>query len=410
MAEYFAYPLMMFLATPAFLLWLGQEQYGQWMLLLTFNGLGGLAGLGMGAAATRDVAAARGRGDMSEAVIAVQAAFSVSVISGFVVSALLLVASETAGPQILQRVGEPDIVRFIIAAAALLIWVEQVDTVFTGVVRGLERFGLAARVEALAKAMLVLAALAAAFFTRDVRWVIAATFAATALRLIIKFSLAARLLGRIPRPSGNREQMTKVFAFGKWTWAQSLGSALFSTADRFLVGTMLGAEALARYSLCIQLAQQVHTIPSAGAQFLFPAISRRREAGEGYRNLAMKGSLAIGALGIALSLLLAIFADPILRVWVGSEIAESSAGILQLLAVAFAILAVNVGPFFVLLASGRERSVAVLTLTAGLAAIAVAWTSIEWTGLIGAAIGRLAYAMLTLAGLPQLMRRTLTHK
>jgi O-antigen/teichoic acid export membrane protein len=392
MAEYFAYPLMMFLATPLFLLWLGQVQYGQWMLLLTFNGLGGLAGLGMGSAAIRDVAAARGRDDAPGALAAVRACVSVTLLSGVAVAGLLLLFGAFAGGDLLARMGDPALIRTIIAVAALLILLEQLDTVFAGTLRGMERFDVSARVEALTKGGLVVAALLAAWATRDLMWVFAATAGMTMVRLCVKAGVASRMLGTLPWPSWDRPRMAAVFAFGKWTWAQALGAALFSTADRFLVGGLLGAEALARYSICLQLAQQVQTIPAAGAQFLFPAVSRRREAGEDYRRLAIRASLAIAAFGAAIGLPLALLAEPILRLWVGAEIAASSAGVLALLVLAFTILAANVGPFYVLLGSGRERFVALLNIGAGFVALGLLWLAINEAGLIGAAVGRIGFA------------------
>lgn len=404
MAEYFAFPLMMFLATPFYLRWLGETQYGQWMLLLALNGLGGLAGLGMGSAATRDVAAARGRGDPDAALASVRAAFSVTLVSSLVVGLAVAAAGTWVGADLLSRMGDPMTVRFILMVAAVLICLEQLDTVFAGTLRGMERFGLSAGVEAVSKATLVLVALAAAYITRDVRIVIASAAAVTALRLLLKMGIATALLGSVPWPSGDRNAMSQVFAFGKWTWAQSLGSALFSSADRLLIGGVLGAEALARYSVCLQLAQQVQTIPAAGAQFLFPAVSRRREAGEEFQRLSSRASMAVVGLALLLALPLVVFADGILTLWVGAEMAGASAKVLVVLAISFAMLAACVGPFYVLLASGFERYLATTSIVAGVAAIVLTALAIPDFGIIGAAVGKAAYAvviMVTLVAPPK---------
>lgn len=396
MAEYVAYPLMMFLATPLFLLWLGQMQYGQWMLLLTFNGLGGLAGFGMGSAATRDVAAAQGASDPESALAAVRACLSVTLLSGTAVSVVLLVLGMVAGGDLLVRMGDPALVRTIIAVAALLILVEQLDTVFAGTLRGLERFDISARVEALMKGAMVVLALLVAWATRDVTAVFAVTLGMAVVRLAVKAAVASRLLGAVPMPSWDRPRMASVFAFGKWTWIQALGASLFATVDRLLVGGMLGAEALARYSICLQLAQQVQTIPAAGAQFLFPTVSRRRQAGEDYRGLSLKASIAITGLGLAIGLPLAVLAEPLLRLWVGSEIAASSASLLMLLVLAFVILVANVGSFYVLLGAGQERFVAVVNIIAGVAGSIAAALLIGPFGVHGAALGKLVYAVFAL--------------
>jgi O-antigen/teichoic acid export membrane protein len=393
MAEYFAYPLMMFIATPVFLYLLGTVQYGQWMLLLTFNGLGGLAGLGMGTAAIKEVSAHRGRGDLKGGADAVRSCLGVTLVSSFALSAVIIILGIFAGPALLTKMGDPDVVRNIVIAAAFLIALEQVDTVFAGAIRGMERFDISARVEATAKFAMVLAALLAAWVTHRLEPVIWTTVAVTALRTAVKAIIAARVLSQgALLPRWDQSHVKRVFAFGKWTWAQSIGAAMFATADRLIVGSVLGADALARYSVCLQLAQQIQTIPAAGAQVLFPMISRRMEHGEDVRSLVFKAMLWLTIFAAALAFPVILFSHMILTVWVGPNIADQASSVLTLLAVSFGILAINNVPHFVLLGLGKANSVAWVNIGAGILAVVASMVLIPLLGLIGATAGRLAYA------------------
>lgn len=409
MAEYFAYPLMMFAATPLFLRFLGSEQYGQWMLLLTFNGLGGLAGIGMGTAATKDVSAARGRGDEHGVSASIRACLMVTLLSTSILASLLVGIGWFVGPDLLTKMGQPDLVRTIVVVAAILITLEQIDTVFAGSLRGLERFDISAKAEATTKLVLVLVALAVAWTTGDVTAVFWATIAATVIRLSVKMAAVARLTGHVPIPAWDRARMAEAFSFGKWTWAQSLGAAMFATADRLLVGSLLGAHALAGYSVCLQLAQQIQTVPAAGAQFLFPAVSRRRAAGEDYRTLATRASLLIGVLSVLAAVPIALFSHWILAIWVGAAIADAAATTLTLLAISFAILGMNVGPHFILLGSERARFVAGANIVAGIIATGYAALAIPDQGLIAAATARMIYALMICALIFE-MWRSLSRK
>lgn len=405
MAEYFAYPLMMFLATPIFLYLLGTVQYGQWMLLLTFNGLGGLAGLGMGTAAIKEVSAHRGRGDIAGAADAVRNCLAITLLSSIALSSILILIGLFAGPNLLAKMGDPDVVRNIIVAAAILIALEQVDTVFAGSLRGMERFDISARIEASAKLIMVVAALTAAWITRQLESVIWTTIAITVLRAGIKAVIAARLLAVSSLwPKWERAHISRVFAFGKWTWAQSIGAALFATADRMIVSSVLGAEALARYSICLQLAQQIQTVPAAGAQVLFPMISRRMEQGEDVRRVAIKAMAMLTLFAAFVAAPVIIFSHLILSVWIGEEIADQSAYVLALLAAGFALLAVNVVPHFVLLGLDKASIVATVNIVAGIIAVSVCVLTIESYGLVAACIGRVAYALVTLNLVPILLR------
>jgi O-antigen/teichoic acid export membrane protein len=396
MAEYLAFPLMMFLATPFFLKLIGTTAYGQWMLLLTLNGLGGLAGMGMGSAATKHVSSALGRRDHDGVMLAVGACLSITILMTITLAAMIIMFGLMAGPALLSKMGDPVVLQSIIVFAAVLIAFEQLDTVFAGTLRGLERFDLSAKAEVTSKLVLVLLVLLAAWLTRSLWGVLLATFAITGIRLILKAYIVTRCLGHFPKPVWNRAEMLGSLSFGKWTWAQAVGAVLFATADRLLVGAQMGPTALAHYSICLQLAQQVQSIPAAGGQFLFPAISRRKERRESFRLLSIAASAVLAGLGLLIAIPIAMFARFILIHWVGPEIAATSANVLALLSVVYLILAMNVGPFFVLLGSGRERVATILPLVASILGVLVTYALVPKLGLMGAVYGRLVYAGVTL--------------
>ncbi len=395
MAEYVAYPLMMFVATPFFLFQLGKEQYGQWMLLLAFNGIGGVAGLGMGTAAVKEVSAHRGRGDLAGAALAVRACFAVTLASSILVGAAIVVGAYFVGASWLSKVGEPGVVQRLVGFAAALITLEQIDTVFAGAIRGMERFDIAAKIEIVAKFAIVAVSALAAWLWRDLAGVIWCVLAATVARASVKAVIASSLLraGALT-PAWNKSYVAEAVRFGKWTWLQSMGSALFSTADRLLVGALLGAAPLAEYSVCLQLAQQVHTVPSAGAGFLFPLVSRRMASGQRISRIAIGATIAFGLAAVCLALPLILFGHAILALWIGAGFADQSSGTLAWLAVAFVILAFNVGPHFLLLGSNTARFVAINSVAAGGVALATGIYLVPHLGVAGAVFMRVTYSLL----------------
>lgn len=407
LAEYFAYPAMMFVATPFLLRFLGSEQYGQYLLLLTFNGLGAITGLGMGTAVVKEVSDRRGRGDVAGAAEAVRSGLAVTLAAVTVLCLVLLAIGLTAGPLMLERVGTAGTVRLVLAGAVALIALEQLDLVFASTLRGAERFDLSAHLELVSKSAIVAAAVASAWWWGSLRGVIATTLVLTVLRCAIKARIAARLLGQgLLLPRWNSAEVRRVFSFGMWTWTQAIGSALFGTADRLLIGGQLGADALARYSVCLQLAQQVASIPAAAAQVLLPYVSRAQaEGGRQVRNVAIWAMGALLAVAGSLSLILIVFGHDILRLWVGADFAATGAPILTILAFAYAVLALNNVPHFVLLGLDRARFVALVNLGAGLIAFGATWLAIRSFGLTGAAYGRLVYAAMICLLIVEMFKR-----
>lgn len=407
LAEYFAYPAMMLVATPFLLRFLGSEQYGQYLMLLTFNGLGGITGLGMGTAVVKEVSDCRGRGDLAGAARAARSGLAVTLASVAVLGSVLLGIGLIAGPALLARMGDPGTIRLLFVGAVALIALEQLDLVFASTLRGAERFDLSAHLEVISKSAIVAAAVAAAWWWSDLRAVIATTLLLTVLRCAIKAVIATRLLGQGPLlPRWYPVEVRRIFAFGIWTWAQSIGAALFGTADRLLIGGHLGADALARYSVCLQLAQQVAAIPAAAAQVLLPYVSRAQaEGSRQVRTIAIRAMIALCAVAGGLALVLILFGHTILRLWVGSDFAATGAPILAILAIAFAVLAINNVPHFVLLGLNRSRFVALVNLGAGFAALGATWLALRSFELNGAAYGRLAYAVMICLLIVEMFKR-----
>jgi O-antigen/teichoic acid export membrane protein len=404
-AEYVAYPVMMLTAMPLYLWALGTVQYGQWMLLLTVTGFGGLAGLGMGPTATRLVAAARGRGDTAQALEAARACLALTLAGALPLSAAILALGLTWGDEIFAKVGSPREIFLIAAFGALLLFLEQLDGVYAGILRGVERFDLSARLEIAAKMIQVICTALIAWLTRDIFAVFLAGTVITTARCWAKMRAAQRQLSvSWLSPHWEPHGMRAAFEFGKWIWLQSTGSLMFAVVDRALVGSLLGAEALARYGIGLQLAQQIQTIPAAGAQVLFPAIARRQEANQDWGRLAVKATLAVAALGLVGTIALLLIGDWLLSIWVGQTLAEQVSPVLPWLAVGYGLLALSAGPHHVLMGAGRARLVATVTIIAGLAAASlVPWSITEW-GLSGAPMGRLAYALIGLVLIVAMIR------
>lgn len=405
-AESLAFPFMMFISTPLFLLMLGQEQFGQWMLLLTFNALGGVAGLGMGVAVIKEVSASRGAGGVETAVSAVRNCLSVTMLAAGSLASVLAIAGWFFGPDLLRQSGDRDMIRFIFLAAAVIITFEQIDSIYASTLRGLERFDLSAILEVSAKAVFVGAALLAAWLTRDLEIVVLATLATSVARTLCKAIVVSRLFaGHRMTPIWEQAEVRRIFDFGKWSWWQAVASAAFATGDRFMIAGLVGADALARYTICLQLAQQIQIVPAAAAQRLFPAVSRKVAAMEPVRAFALKATLVFGLLSVAIALPLMLLAEPILTLWVGSEIAQSSSDMLVLLAAAFGLLGMNAAPHFILLGLHESRGIAVLNIAAAIVTLVVTYTAITHIGVIGTAAGRMAFSLVICSIVPLMLVR-----
>lgn len=398
MLEYGSYPLLLFVATPWFLHQLGTGGYGHWMLLTATVGFGGVLNAGTGAATIKRVSAGIGRSNDRDVEHTVKVSLAIAILGGGALALLVYSVFSIAGPTLLSRMGDPALIRLTGVAAAVLIWLEQLDNVFSSAMKGAEHFGQAARIEIASKTAQIIAA-GLALWAWPALWALYMALTVVAvLRLIAKTVIARRLLGLanlLPTLAG----ANTILHYAKWGWLQGMGGMLFGVADRMLVGSLLGASNLTYYSIASQLAMQIHAISAAGLSVIFPRVSRKLE-GNGHFSLwrviklTMAGNLLLSS---SLALLLLMLGPAILRSWIGTAPAVLTAQILPWLIIAYWVLALNVVPYYVLLGMGRMRFVGLTVLSCGIIAITTMYYAITCKGLQGAPIGRGVYALLSLA-------------
>lgn len=407
-AEYLFYPLLMFAATPVLVSSLGTAEFGLLMLVTAVAGMGTAGSLGMGAATIKFVSGAVGRNDSREAVRVIRATLGLAVAGTALVAGLVVLGAPLLARHVFEKMGEEGQVSAALMFAAFNLLVMQIDGVYACGLRGLERFGTAARLEIGFKVAAVLASMAAAWITRDLYAVLVVTGACLAASGLAKGWTLGRALGEsvLRIDLSNREMLRTVLGFGWWSWLSGIGSLLFVHADRLLIGALIGAKAVGYYAVCTQLAQQVHALPAAAMAFLFPLISRKLQT-DGARALVRVRDYGVAvnvAISLALGVAMALFGPWVLAVWMGEAFAAEAGHILLWLTVAYFVLSLNVAPYYLLLGHNEARYVSIANLAGGGMGVLAAIALLPTLGVIGAAQARMVLGLTTLANYWRLYR------
>jgi O-antigen/teichoic acid export membrane protein len=391
-------PLVHLLITPLLLARLGKEVFGTWALAITIISMSQLVSFGAGTAATKHVSADSGAGKKSQAIDVIRAALSTAILGGTIAALFASVCALPIATFFFTQMGSPAHIAPILAVCGLATAIQEIDNVYVGAMRGAERFDLCARVEVPAR--ITMGAIVAYMSWRGAGvftlvWILTAMMAFKAglksWQVAALFQTSATYL-----PTMDRTSLARVWRFGVWQWAQSAGTVMFTSTDQLLIGSLLGAGALARYAVCLQIAQYVHMLPSVMMQVIFPRISA---LGAGLApNTGNKILLTVTllAVGIALTLGLPIIflACPLLKLWVGAEFSASNYHLLIVLVVVHIALAFNIGGYFVLLGTGRSARSSVIVLIAGAAQSIFAMIAAPF-GILAVACNRLLYALIT---------------
>jgi O-antigen/teichoic acid export membrane protein len=411
-AEYLFYPLLLLLSTPVFLRFLGEAEFGLWMLVVAISALSGATNLGMGAATIKFVSEGRGAGDLARAGDIVRQTLGFALGAGGIVFALLMLGAPFIAESFLSAMGEPARVTTALRIGGAVLLVQQAELVFAAALKGSERFDVAAKIEIGMRFLLLGVNLLAAWYSRDAITLLFATLGMMCLSCVVRGYWAGRVIGsHVWLPRWTMAEAGRLVGFAGWSWVQSMASALFQVCDRLIVGAMLGASALAAYTVCTQLAQQVHALPAAAMAFLFPLISRRLGSGNasGARRIRRIGVAVNLAAALGLGAILAFGSGLILSLWMGEAFSNENSVLFVWIVAAYALVAVNVAPHYLLMGHGDVRFLSIVGMVGGAASLLAMYLLIPPFGLLGAAWGRLLYGailMLAYARLSTIEQRT----
>lgn len=156
-----------------------------------------------------------------------------------------------------------------------------------------------------------------------------------------------------------------LFQTGGWMTISNLISAVMGYVDRFLIGGILSASAVAYYATSQELVTKLWIIPAAITLVLFPTFSsnifsslKKKEVEFFFNNSINMIILAI--LPIAFSV--GIFSEEILRFWVDQNFAEQSGLIMQIFTVGVIINSIAQVPFTLIQSAGHSKVIAIINM------------------------------------------------
>jgi O-antigen/teichoic acid export membrane protein len=398
-ADYLVLPIGMLLAAPFLLGHLGTAQYGVWVLAGAAVSSGGIISGSFGDAVIKYVGDCRGRGDRPGVVRIVRNMISINLV----LSGSLAIALWCLAPYATRHIVKVDRELQTICLHSLrigsgLLLVRSIESVFISTLRAFETYGATARISICSRIAILTVAVALTRHGRNVAWIMAATFLISSSGTLAQaLAVRAKIGSFSPMPCWQRKTVSDVAVFGTFSWLQAISSVAFSHADRFFVGFFMGAPAVAYYGLCVQVAQPIHGLVSAGLHFLFPHLSTRLPVAplsEIRRKITM-ASIINAALVVSFALPPIAVGSRILTKWIGPAFGQEPLLIFPTIVCGFALLGMNVTAHYTLLAVGQVRLVTYLNLLAGVVMLLAMAMLIPRCGLQGAASARLVYGPIT---------------
>lgn len=116
-----------------------------------------------------------------------------------------------------------------------------------------------------------------------------------------------------------------LFHMGKYTVGTNISSMVIKNTDSWMIGRLLNSAMVAVYNPAIRIANIVEVPTLAIANLIFPQVNKKRLEGgdQGIRNIYLKSVSLILAMIIPATLVIYIFADPIVTFTLGENYQEA---------------------------------------------------------------------------------------
>lgn len=347
------FPLFLSLATvPVYLHLIGEARYGVLAVVWLVLGYFRVFDMGLSRAATNQIARARNEPPARRERV-FWTAFITNGIFGAFGGVILLVVGHVLLGHVVKA--SPSLRSEAVDALpwlAVAVPVTTLTAVLAGTLEGQERFLTANFMTAVWLAVFQLAPLGYAYWIGDSLsgLIMAATLALIA-GTALWFAVTAVSLPVRGRPRIDRELLGVLIRYGSWITVTGLVSPLLMILDRIIIGAVFGATAVTRYTVPYTLVSRAQVLSYGLARAIFPRFSMlgRTEA----TRVGRQSFIALAAIMTPVAVVGAVALDPFLRLWVGDEIASSSAPVGEILLIGVWLNSLAVLPAVFLQAQGR---------------------------------------------------------
>ena len=383
-------PLLIGIATIPFVIrGLGTDRFGllsiAWVVLSYFT----VFDLGLGRATTKFVSEALGKADRDQIPRVFWTAVTAEALLGIAGTIVLSIFTPLLVERVLnipqELITEAKTTFYLLALSVPLV---LISSSFIGVLAAAQRFDLVNAVKIPTSCATYLLPLVGLMLGFNLPGIVVLLIFTRIGGLATYVALNLREIPMLKSYSGSLAIFPQLFAFGGWVTVTSIVSPILVYFERFLIGSLLSVAALAFYSAPYEMVTRLKIVSTSLTMTLFPAFSAL-EGIQNRRRLATVFMRSVKYVLLTLGpivLVTGLFAEDILRLWLGTDFAKESTAVLQLLAIGVLINSLAHTPFSLLQGVGRPDLPAKFHLLEMPIYIAMAWILVSKLGIAGAAM------------------------
>lgn len=401
--------LVGFISTPIVLGHLGKAAFGAWALIAAIIGYSSLLDLGVGLTVMRQVAERAHLSDRTELRRIVSTALTIYSAAGLVIAIAGVCAAGELGAAFHLHGHLRHDFTIAIMLMSVTLGLTFPGGLYTGINQGLGRFraqGLIVIAQALlgTAVTVTIVELGGGLIPLAMGWT-----ATVVLGFAVKVVYAARAFGIVPSPRRfERGRARDLMSVSFWMLIINVANKVIWNTDAVVVGSVIGAVAVAHYSVALGPATAVRTLTDQFNSVTYTAASslRAQDQRKALQRLLLEATRVVASCICPFAVLFLLWGGQFLRLWVGSSFASSNAT-LVVLVIGMLSTSVQATATQILLASELQSSIVVVAVLEAVANLVCSIVLAHSMGIEGVALGTTIPTTITAFGfyLPKAARQ-----
>lgn len=371
---------------------LGAEGYGLLVLVTSILGYFALLDVNITAGSTKYVAEHQARGDAHLVNQTIGFGLLVYLAIGLVGAALLYSLSGwLAGAVFNVAPAQHEIAAKCLKVAALGFLFGQLQIYLQSIPQALMRYDVTSRFEVafgLAVPLGSVVLLQAGFGLLAIVWLRVFLSLINALLLVRSIRM---LLPQLRWEAPQRATVRSMSSFSAYAFLSRVAALTYAHGDKLIIGAIVGMQPLAVYAVAATVGNRVLGLMYRVSAVLFPAASALAASGDEARLKAvyLKLSRYVVYVNLSALLLLGVFAEPLLRHWIGADYSLGGALVLQLVALGQFVDSLTNLPSLVNDGRGHPRTSGLFAITRAVLGLVAVYLLVGQFAIVGAAWGHL---------------------
>jgi len=381
--------LVAIVAIPILIEGLGIERFGVLTLVWMVVGYFSLFDLGLGRALTKLVAEKLGKGQGSDVPALIWTAMTLMTALGILGAAFVAVLSPWLVDEVLNISAElqaETLTAFYLLAASIPVVIGS--TGLRGIIEAHQRFGLVNAVRIPLGIFTFIGPVVVLPFSNSLIPIVGVLVIARLISWCSYAVLCLRVEPALRQSVGiNRAMVRPLINFGGWMTVSNIVDPLMVYMDRFLIGAIVSMAAVAYYATPYEVVTKLWVISGGLMGVMFPVFATALVQDQARAARLYKRTINyIFFCLFPVVLIIVTFSHEGLTLWLGSDFANNSSLVLQILAVGVFINSHAHVPFGMIQGSGRPDLTATLHLAELPFYLLILWWLVGDYGIVGAAI------------------------